>query len=249
MGFSKPVHDGNRRRWHRQSGPRGVNQKKKKKWKHVSVSRNARIACCKALQWKKIALLCVTAVSNGNVELKVGVLPVRLAVTLHVLFPPLACFLFLGLLHVLSRMASLPPQWKGRKKKKSIQNTACWCCFIKASRHTISPPPPFMQTCVTGSAGRQWLENVLCVLEDTTLFFFFFCGLKSDRWGERHFFCNYFHLSAPFSGNSLFPSFPVDITQAGGSRSRARLESNWGRFKSPLRPSIMTCTGPHVRKH
>lgn len=85
--------------------------------------------------WKKIALLCVTAVCNGNVELKVGVLPVRLAVTLHVLFPPLACFpFFVSALHVLSRMAS--------KKGLSIQNTACWCCFIKASRRTISRLPP-----------------------------------------------------------------------------------------------------------
>lgn len=128
-------------------------KKKKKKWKHVSVSRYARIACCKALQWEKTALLRVTAVSNGNVELKVGVLLVRLAGTLHVLFPPLACFLFLGLLHVLSRMASLPPQWKGRKKKKKYSKYGL-LVLLHQGQQTYNLPPSQLHPDVRHRIGR-----------------------------------------------------------------------------------------------
>lgn len=200
---------------------------------------------------EKIALLCVTAVNNGNVELKVGVLPVRLAVTLHVLFPPLACFPFFVICITCSLKDGLPSSTMERTKKKEEASVfKIRLAGAASSRPADIQSPPLPPSCRRASQDLQ-VDNGsrMCSSSLKVQHFFFFCSLKSDRWGEKHFFCNYFHLSAAFSGDSLFPSFPVDITQAGGSRSRARLESSWGRFKSPLRSSIMTRTGPHVRKH
>lgn len=119
---------------------------------------------------EKIDLLCVTAVSNGNVELKVGVLPVHSARTV----PTIGLFPILCLGIACSLKDGLPSSTMEKTKKKKASVFKIWLAGAASSRPADiqSSPPPFIQTCVTGSAGRQWFENVLFVLEDRTLFFF-----------------------------------------------------------------------------
>lgn len=139
-----------------------------------------------------------------------GVLPARLAVALHVLFPP---FHRLPFFTACCLKDGLPPSTmkRGHKKNNKLRSVFKTGLANAAPSRTadIKQPRPFaIQTCVTESAGRQWLKKMCFSSLRMELFFYFFAVYKvTDRVENiSSVIMLLFFLSKLFS--------PADITPA-----------------------------------
>lgn len=123
---------------------------------------------------EKIALLCVTAVSNGNVELKVGVLPVHSARTV----PTIGLFPILCLGIACSLKDGLPSSTMEKTKKKRPQYSKYGLLvLLHQGQQTYNPPPSSRRA----SQDRQVDNSSRMCFSSLKIEQFFFCSLKSDR--------------------------------------------------------------------
>lgn len=139
----------------------------------------------------------------------------------------------------------LPPQWK-RTKRETKYSKQVSLIALHQGQQTDNSSAPFhpdvrhrfgRQTMAQRCAFRPWRWN--------SFFFCCCCNFKKVTEKENNiffFWCNYLRFMKLFK--KIFPSFPADV-MAAVLGSRARLESNGGRFRSPHWPFITTCTGPH----